>query len=86
MKTLENLMESLTINQNTIINSLFDPIGFYDGNSGYSIEDGVYDLFDNGNYLDLFFATFDYQIFYTNGAIMAYQNLNNWGRYFTIKI
>ncbi|MCB9047742.1 MAG: carboxypeptidase regulatory-like domain-containing protein [Chitinophagales bacterium] len=80
--SLEDTLDSLNANYQTIINAIPNRYEFSEGETGYFINDGGNDMYDDGNYL---LANPDNFIEYANNTIVSEEGFGTNGRYFTRK-
>lgn len=80
--TLEELLESLNANYESVINLIPNRYEFSEGESGFSIGDGGNDMYDGGNYLA---TDLGGSLEYSNDIIVENTFFGASGRYFTRK-
>src|SRR3972149_5079901 len=79
---LETVLENLNNNVSMIIDSIPDRYDFLGGSSGFFIEDGGNDIYDDGNYLSTNLGQY---IHYSDDEILTSSYLGSNGQYFTRK-
>ncbi len=81
--SLENVLSNINSFGNLIQESIPDKFNFTDGITGYRIDDGGEDMFDNGNRLK---TNYQSDINYSNNTIIESNAFGTYGRYFTSKL
>ena len=80
--SLEEILDNLNANYQTIIDVIPNRYDFSEGETGYSIDDGGNDMYDGGNYLSTNLGS---NITYSNNVIATGYEFGENGRYFTRK-
>jgi subtilisin family serine protease len=79
---IESVLENLNKNSSSVVNSIPNRYDFYEGTTGYYIDDGGYDMYDGGNLLSTNLGGY---LYYSDKVISTSAYLGDNKKYFTAK-
>ena len=80
---LEDILDSLNVNYTSITDLIPNFYTFSGGETGISISDGGYDMYDGGNFIN---TNLERSINYSNNIIQNHTGFGSNGQYFTLKV